>query len=99
MKRRIIRTDASRADLVEILSFISQDNPRAARDLLRKFNDRLELLSDFPGAGAARPELRRGLRSFPVGNYLLFYSVTRTTLVLERVLHGARNLRRIFRRW
>ena len=55
MKRHIIRTDISRADIIEILSFISQDNPRAARDLLRKFNDRLELLSDFPGAGVSRP--------------------------------------------
>ena len=96
MNRKIIRSATSRSDLVEILAYIRRDNPRAARDLLRRFTDRLKFLSEYPGAGAARPELGRGLRSFPVGNYLLFYRATARSLELLRVIHGARDLRQLF---
>jgi len=31
------------------------------------------LISDFPGMGAMRDELQAGLRSYPIGDYLLIY--------------------------
>lgn len=98
MKRSIFRSATSRKDLLQILLYIRQGNARAARAMMARFHRALEVLSDFPGAGAERSELGRGLRSYPLGNYLLFYRATRTELRLVRVLHGARDLRRIFRR-
>jgi toxin ParE1/3/4 len=55
------------------------------------------MLAEHPGAGPARDELMRGLRSFPVGNYLLLYRPAIDGIELVRVSHGARNLRRLFR--
>ena len=52
----------------------------------------------FPGAGQARSELMPNLRSFPVGRYLIFYRPIPDGIEVLRVLHGARNLRKIFRR-
>jgi toxin ParE1/3/4 len=37
-----------------------------------------------------------GLRSFPVGNYVVFYRIVPEGIELVRVLHGARDLRRLF---
>jgi toxin ParE1/3/4 len=56
------------------------------------------MLSDHPHAGQRRTELRPCLRSFPVGNYLIFYRPLRGGVELVRVLHGARDVRRSFDR-
>ena len=46
------------------------------------------MLSEQPKAGRERPELAPGLRSFPVGNYLLFYLPLPGGIDLVRVLSG-----------
>src|SRR5260370_39377034 len=94
----IRRTSPSRRDYEAIWDYVAADNVQAADGLLRTFDEKLRLLSEFPGAGPARPELRPRLRSFPVGNYLLFYRPIRGGIELLRVLHGSRDLRKLFRR-
>ena len=94
---RVLRTPQSRSDLVEILLYIRRDNRRAARRLLDTINDKPQLLAEFPGLGQRREELGRFLRSFPIGNYLLFYRPAPDGIHLIRVLHGARDLRRQFK--
>ena len=94
----IRRTATSRRDYEAIWDYVAAHNVMAADDLLRTFDEKLRILSDFPGAGPARPELRPRLRSFPVGNYLLFYRPTRGGIELLRVLHGARDLRKAIKR-
>jgi toxin ParE1/3/4 len=41
--------------------------------------------------GRARPELSAGLRSWPVGRYLVFYEPREDGINDVRVLHGARD--------
>lgn len=94
----IRRTASARRDFREIWSFIALDNPTAADNMVRRLDAALEMLSDHPRAGPLRPELRPRLRSYPVGSYIIFYRPTRNGIELVRVLHGARDLRRIFRR-
>jgi toxin ParE1/3/4 len=93
----IHRTTASLRDYQVIWDYVALDNVPAADELLRTFDAKLELLSEYPKAGPARPELRRGIRSFPVGDYLLFYRPIHGGIELLRVLHGARNLRKALR--
>ena len=38
-----------------------------------------------------REDLARGLRFYPVGNYLIFYTVGDDGITVARVLHGARD--------
>jgi toxin ParE1/3/4 len=95
----IHRTPTSRRDYGDIWDYVAtQGSVDAADRLLRTFDEKLRLISDFPGIGQARPELRPRLRSFPVGNYLLFYRPMRGGVQLVRVIHGARDLRQIFKR-
>ena len=93
----IRRTPRSLRDYKDIWDYIAADNTGAADKLLREFDEKLQMLSDFPRAGPARSELRSSLRSFPVGNYIIFYRPIRGGIELIRVLHGARDLRNALR--
>ena len=94
----IRRTPTSRKDYRTIWDYMADDNPGAAGALLRDLDRTLAMLSDHPHAGQRRPELRPRLRSFPVGNYLIFYRPIRGGIELVRVLQGARDIRRVFKR-
>jgi toxin ParE1/3/4 len=95
---RIVRTRTAKVDVLQIWNHIAEDSIEAADNLVDLFNEKLQLLADFPGMGPARPELGPALRSFPVGQYLLIYERKGKGITLVRVVHGARNLRRLFRR-
>lgn len=45
--------------------------------------------------GRLRQELRPGLRSFPVGNYLILYYPIPEGIAILRIIHGARDLERL----
>jgi toxin ParE1/3/4 len=96
---RIIRSPQAKRDVLLIWVHIAEDNIRAADELIDTFDQKLAMLSKFPGLGQLRPELVPALRSYPVGSYLLFYrEATKGGIELVRVIHGARDLRRIFKR-
>src|SRR5687768_9009330 len=95
---RVIRSAASEQDAYEIALFIARDNPDAAFRLIDRFDETLQMLAQNPLAGRIREELAPRTRSFPVGNYLLFYRPAEDGIELIRVLHGARDLRRLFNR-
>jgi hypothetical protein len=48
--------------------------------------------------GTERDDLAQGLHMYPVGDYLLLYRRVRGGIQLARVVHGARDLRRLFRK-
>jgi toxin ParE1/3/4 len=90
----IRRSKLSESDYREIWHYIAADNPDAADALLRKIDAKLDLYAANPMMGTDRSRLGRGLRSFPVGNYLVFYRMTPDGIDLARVLHGAQKLKR-----
>jgi toxin ParE1/3/4 len=89
------RTAAAERDLSEIWDYIAEDNEAAAGTTLRKLDAACALLANHSKMGRDRSDLVPGVRSFPVGNYLIFYRETGQGLEVIRVLHGARNLDRI----
>lgn len=60
------------SDLEELEDYISRDNPDAAARLLLTVLEKCQLLCRHPAIGFDRSELRPNLRSFPVGNYIIF---------------------------
>ena len=98
----IIREIAKR-DLVEIVDYIGARNPTASERFVVAIKRDCAFLLSFPRAGALRtgvPRRFRGLRSWPVGgskNYLIFYLPAEDGIDVVRVLHGARNVRRVLR--
>jgi toxin ParE1/3/4 len=81
-------------DFTEIISFIAADNTRAAENLANKIEKNLELLSDNPllGKTPSDSDLKLlGYRYLIIENYLIFYTIEKRTVLIHRMLHGARN--------
>ena len=78
-------------DIDDILAFISIDNFEASVELYGQFVDIFKMLAENPGAGRESSELEHGLRSFPIGSYLIFYRGWANRVSISRVLHGARD--------
>ena len=84
------------ADLEEIGDYIAQDNPARAVTFIDEIRARFEAIDRNPLACAARPEVDPDVRACVHGQYMIFYYVIGTTVEIARVLHGARNLTRLF---
>lgn len=92
----------AQADLDLLHAYISADNPEAADQVLEAALATFKALGKMPGMGQPRTlkhsELS-GLRSFRVEgfrNYLIFYRPAAAGVEIVRVLHGARDLDRLF---
>ncbi|MFM8748453.1 MAG: type II toxin-antitoxin system RelE/ParE family toxin [Aestuariivirga sp.] len=79
-------------DIEEIGDYIFLDNPQAALKFIAGLRARCARLSSSPLGGAARPELGENLRSVPFGRYVIFYTPLPDQILIERVLHGARDI-------
>ena len=88
MAREIVRTKRARLDLIEVWQFIADDNEAAADRFLDRIDIVLAMLRDNPLAGRKRPELAPEIRSFPVGNFILFYRPIAAGIELVRVRSG-----------
>ena len=81
-------------DLTEIITYIAADRPSAAEKLASRIEKDLRLLASNPHLGRIPSEeelLRLGYRYLVVENYLVFYTIEGKTLVVHRILHGARD--------
>lgn len=76
---------------------MATDDDVAASNLLFKIEEQAAFLAEFPHIGTARPELGRHLRSFVVGNYLIFYRPIDGGIRWVRVLNATRDLNQFFR--
>jgi len=93
---RIERSEQAERDLEEILDYVHSHSPAAARRFANLFKQKAEVLAKMPEMGRSREELAAGLRSFNVGNYLLFYRPLDDGIVVIRVAHGSRDLPALF---
>ena len=91
----VLRPQAA-ADLAEIWSYIGEDSPAHADAFIDRIDSEFGLLAKNPKMGRTRPELAKDVRSFPVGNYVIFYVPRRRGIEVVRVLHGSRDLESIF---
>ncbi len=89
---RILKTRAARADYRDIFEYVAEQSWQNAESLLRRFDSRLLILASHHLMGRLRPELGQNLRSFPDGNYVIFYRPIDDGIELIRVLHSARDI-------
>ena len=84
------------ADIEEIALYLFDLNSVAACHFLDALEKTCELLAEHPLIGRPRPELAEDLRSFPVGNYLVFYTPASHGIDVARVIYGRRDLPQTF---
>jgi toxin ParE1/3/4 len=89
-------TERAAEDLCEIHDYIFQDNPTAADRMVATFEEKCAMIAGNPRIGRGREELGSGLRSFPVGNYSIFYRIVSDGIEIVRVLSGHRDIPSLF---
>jgi toxin ParE1/3/4 len=92
MSLPVRRTFQADADLDAVWLHIATDSVAAADRLIKRIEDAEERLGVFPELGQARPDVRPGLRYFPVSPYLIFYRIDPDAVTIVRVIHGHRDL-------
>jgi toxin ParE1/3/4 len=103
MSRRIIKSDLALNDLEEQAEYIRQDNPRAALRFLEAAEATFRQLASMPGIGErfeTDNPLYQDLRGFPISKFssrVVYYKPLADGVIIIRVLHGARDVDRIFR--
>jgi len=84
----------ARADIDDIAYyiFVESGSLETADRLIESIYSRFVLLGTYPRAGRVRDDLRPGMRIFSVGDYVVLYRVEGEDVVIDRVVHGSRDL-------
>jgi toxin ParE1/3/4 len=88
------------AELDDIWYYIAKGSGsiEIADRVIDSVTDRFFLLARFPQMGRRRDEdLRPGLRSFVVGEYVIIYRLEVEEVLILHVLRGSRDLKALFR--
>ncbi len=91
---RLRWSQRSQNDLVEIASFIAQDDAAAARAWLKRLRDRARLAATMPYGGCVVPEQHdERVREVFVRSYRIIYRIEGNQTIVLTVLEGHRLLR------
>lgn len=93
---RLVYLPEALADLKAIAVFIAEDNPERAASFVDELRSKATEIVGRPASFPARDELSVGLRVARLGRYLMFFTVAADEVQIVRVLHGARDLPRLF---
>jgi toxin ParE1/3/4 len=97
MSIQIRFSESAKQDLRDIWSGLAEYSGLSFADsTLAKLESKFQLLGQFPSSGRVRAELLAGLRSYPAGDFAIFYRILETTVEVVRVLHGRRDIDVIF---
>jgi len=86
-------------DLQEIVSYVAGENVTAALALADRIEKDLLKLASHPYLGRIPDDDKLaglGYRFLVVENYLIFYIVGERTVLVHRIIHGARDIPQMF---
>jgi toxin ParE1/3/4 len=95
--RLVVSRDAD-DDLLQIVRYLAERHPAAARGVAEEIDRKFSGLTYFPLMGRDRRSLGAGVRSIVAGTYVIFYRVEPDRVVIMRVLHGRRDIDAEFQR-
>jgi toxin ParE1/3/4 len=93
---RVLRTHQAEIDLVEILIPLYERSAAAGDRLGDRIEQRYERLARLPEVGSRCEDLAPRLRFSVIGKYVIYYPPVEDGIQVVRVVHGGRDLRRIF---
>lgn len=79
-------------DALDIWCHIAADRPLAADRMLSRIHQAAARCAGFPGLGRRRLELSDDARVLPVDSYLLIYHPVPAGIIIDRILHAARDI-------
>jgi len=98
VSRRVRVSKKAKRDLDAIWEWVAEKGGiAAATRVVDSITDMALSLWRFPGIGRKRDELEPDSRSFPVGNFIVYYRRRKGGIEIFRVIHGRRNQRRAWK--
>ena|SRR5438067_10891550 len=96
--KRVVITRTAFKDLARVWSYIATDSIDAADRVRDDIEVAIRSLAQMPGMGHQRSDVKNpAYRFWRVHSYLIAYRIAGESFYVSRVVHGAQNLRRIFR--
>ncbi|MDE3241703.1 MAG: type II toxin-antitoxin system RelE/ParE family toxin [Nitrospirota bacterium] len=98
LKRSVRLLSIAEQDLQELLLYVAAENSTAALVLADKIEAELAKLGTYPYLGKIPQDTHLAqleYRVLVVGDYLLFYKIKGRTILIYRILHGARDVPRL----
>ena len=97
MARKVIWTYESSADLEAIAEYIARDSAFYAAAFVQEILDASHSLNVLSGRGRVVPEFGNPkLRELFVREYRLIYSIEETRTIILALIHGKRDLKRLW---
>src|ERR1700710_1555194 len=94
---RYVLTEPAAEDIRQIVAYLRPRSRDAAKKVPATLRAAMRKLADFPHIGHSRDDVpNRGLRFWSIYSYLIAYRADAKPLEIIRVLHGARDVGRIF---
>ena len=93
---RVLFRPAAISDLQQIAEYIETERSGRGYSFVDEIRSACSVWATNPMAGRARIEIGEDIRSFPHGNYVVFYRPLKDGIAVLHVLHGARDLSRLF---
>jgi toxin ParE1/3/4 len=83
---------------VRIWSFIDrrEDSASRADSVVSELAHRFVAIASAPSISKRQDHIEPGMRSLPVGNYVVYYRETDEHVLIMRVVHAARSKRKLF---
>jgi len=98
MAHRLARKAEAELDDIWYYTAKESQSIAIADRLVDSLTDRFFLLATHPHVGRRRDEdLRPGLRSFPVGEYVIIYRVEGEDVLILHVIRGSRDIEALLR--
>jgi toxin ParE1/3/4 len=94
-----LRSPQADSDLDSVWQYVASEtgNLEIADRLIDSITERFLLLATYPNIGRRRDDdLRPGLRSFPVGQYIIIYRLRDGDVLILRVLRASRDIQALF---
>ena len=94
---QILFTPLATEDLREIWVYLAENaGSESANKFLLAVKKKCETVSAFPEMGRVRHEYLVNLRSFPFGNYIIFYLPLENGIAVLRIVHSSRDIQQVF---
>jgi toxin ParE1/3/4 len=82
-------------DFLDIIEYLAAESPAATHTMMDQIEKRLQQLRDYPFLGKVPADTklaRMSYRVLVVKEYLIFYKVRGNTVLVYRIIHGARDV-------
>jgi toxin ParE1/3/4 len=96
----VVWTSAAEQDLEEVFLYIGreQQSPAAAARVIRDIADKAGIYAEQPLLAEPRPEFGESIRAYHAHCYVIFYRPVSEGIEVLRVIHGSRDVFKVFRR-